>query len=156
MKKISIGFLLMLCISNLAMSQQYYKGWHHGDLDSNAVYGTSTERAYKELIKNTQPRKNHRGSDRFWDRYCSRGFKTSSLGEQKEIPNNGIDDDKNGYKDDVYGWNFIGGKDGRNVGKDSYEGARIYYQLKNCLVLTASMKKTWMKKKQFNTGSTKK
>lgn len=29
-----------------------------------------------------------------------------------EIPNNGIDDDKNGYTDDVFGWNFIGGKDG--------------------------------------------
>lgn len=29
-----------------------------------------------------------------------------------EIPNNGIDDDNNGYKDDVFGWNFIGGKDG--------------------------------------------
>ena len=30
-----------------------------------------------------------------------------------EIPGNGIDDDHNGYVDDVYGWNFIGGKDGR-------------------------------------------
>lgn len=29
-----------------------------------------------------------------------------------EIPNNGIDDDKNGYIDDVFGWNFIGGADG--------------------------------------------
>ena len=25
-----------------------------------------------------------------------------------EIPNNGIDDDKNGYVDDVNGWNFLG------------------------------------------------
>lgn len=30
----------------------------------------------------------------------------------KEIPNNGIDDDQNGYVDDVFGWNFIGGADG--------------------------------------------
>jgi subtilisin family serine protease len=131
MKKISIGFLLMLCISNLAMSQQYYKGWHHGDLDSNAVYGTSTERAYKELIKNTQPRKKiivaviDSGIDTVHE-----DLKPVLWVNKKEIPNNGIDDDKNGYKDDVYGWNFIGGKDGRNVGKDSYEGARIYYQLK--------------------------
>ncbi|MBM3444992.1 MAG: peptidase S8 [Bacteroidetes bacterium] len=131
MKKISIGFLLMLCISNLAMSQQYYKGWHHGDLDSNAVYGTSTERAYKELIKNTQPRKKiivaviDSGIDTVHE-----DLKPVLWVNKKEIPNNGIDDDKNGYKDDVHGWNFIGGKDGRNVGKDSYEGARIYYQLK--------------------------
>ncbi len=30
----------------------------------------------------------------------------------KEIPNNGIDDDQNGYIDDVFGWSFIGGADG--------------------------------------------
>jgi subtilisin family serine protease len=48
-----------------------------------------------------------------------------------EIPGNGIDDDKNGYIDDVYGWNFIGGKDGRNVHQDSYEAARVYWKLKD-------------------------
>ena len=48
----------------------------------------------------------------------------------KEIPGNGKDDDKNGYVDDVHGWNFIGGKDGRNVKEDSYEGARVYHTLK--------------------------
>lgn len=30
-----------------------------------------------------------------------------------EIPNNGIDDDNNGYVDDVFGWNFIGGVKGQ-------------------------------------------
>lgn len=48
----------------------------------------------------------------------------------KEIPNNRIDDDNNGYVDDIYGWNFLGGKDGRNVKEDSYEGARVYHTLK--------------------------
>ena len=32
-----------------------------------------------------------------------------------EIPNNGIDDDKNGYVDDVHGWNFLGNKNGENA-----------------------------------------
>lgn len=41
-----------------------------------------------------------------------------------EIPGNGIDDDKNGYVDDVHGWNFLGGKDGNE--QDSY-GARVYH-----------------------------
>ncbi len=49
----------------------------------------------------------------------------------KEIPGNGIDDDHNGYVDDVYGWNFLGGKDGRNVEEDSYEGARVYHEYKS-------------------------
>src|SRR6266567_2493554 len=48
-----------------------------------------------------------------------------------EIPGNGIDDDKNGYVDDVYGWNFIGGRDGKNVKEDSYEAARVYHQYKS-------------------------
>jgi cell wall-associated protease len=47
-----------------------------------------------------------------------------------EIPGNGIDDDKNGYIDDVNGWNFIGGPDGKNVGPDSYEATRVYGMLK--------------------------
>jgi len=49
----------------------------------------------------------------------------------KEIPGNGIDDDHNGYIDDVHGWNFIGGKDGRNVKEDSYEASRVYWKLKS-------------------------
>ncbi len=50
---------------------------------------------------------------------------------QDEIPDNGIDDDNNGYIDDVNGWNFIGGKDGKNVNKDSYEATRVYGGLKH-------------------------
>ncbi len=48
----------------------------------------------------------------------------------KEIPGNGIDDDGNGYVDDVYGWNFIGGKDGRNLKTESEETTRVYYVYK--------------------------
>ncbi len=48
----------------------------------------------------------------------------------KEIPNNGIDDDGNGYIDDYYGWNFLGGKDGRNVEKAASEKARVYHAYK--------------------------
>jgi subtilisin family serine protease len=49
----------------------------------------------------------------------------------REIPNNGKDDDKNGFVDDIHGWNFIGGKDGRNVKEDSDEGSRVYHKLKS-------------------------
>ena len=46
-----------------------------------------------------------------------------------EIPDNGIDDDKNGYVDDIHGWNFIGGANG-NVNEDTYEVTREYLRLK--------------------------
>lgn len=131
MKKILFNIFLLISFISTAISQQYYKGWQHGDLDSNRVYGTSTERAYKELIKLNPPKKKiivaviDSGIDTVHE-----DLRPVLWVNKKEIPSNGIDDDKNGYKDDVHGWNFIGGKDGRNVGKDSYEGARIYYQLK--------------------------
>ena len=38
----------------------------------------------------------------------------------KEIPNNGIDDDKNGYVDDVHGWNFLG-----EINQENLEYVRI-------------------------------
>jgi hypothetical protein len=49
----------------------------------------------------------------------------------KEIPNNHLDDDKNGYVDDVHGWNFLGGKDGRNIDKAAAEMTRIYHRYKS-------------------------
>ncbi|MCB0656409.1 MAG: S8 family peptidase [Saprospiraceae bacterium] len=49
---------------------------------------------------------------------------------QDEIPNNGIDDDHNGYIDDLHGWNFIGGKDGKQVQYDTYELTRQYVEQK--------------------------
>lgn len=43
----------------------------------------------------------------------------------KEIQNNGIDDDHNGYIDDMNGWCFIGTKSGGYVVWNKYECARI-------------------------------
>ncbi len=48
-----------------------------------------------------------------------------------EIPNNGLDDDHNGYIDDVHGWNFIGGPNGENVGPDNMEKVRVYAVLRD-------------------------
>jgi subtilisin family serine protease len=48
-----------------------------------------------------------------------------------EINGNGVDDDKNGYVDDVYGWNFCGSKEGENLVHNSYEIARVYHGWKN-------------------------
>lgn len=44
---------------------------------------------------------------------------------EDEIPGNGIDDDKNGYVDDVHGWNFLGGPSG-DVEFALLEFTRIY------------------------------
>jgi len=48
---------------------------------------------------------------------------------EKEIPDNGIDDDGNGYIDDVYGWNFLGNSSGENLDQARLEKTRILAQL---------------------------
>lgn len=99
--------------------------WYNLDLNLNGYFGISTEKAYQELLKNLKPKQkvivavidggvdiNHEDlKDVLWT-------------NKKEIPNNGIDDDKNGYVDDVHGWNFIGSKKG-NLQYDNLELVRL-------------------------------
>ena len=108
------------------------KDWHQQDPATSGYNGISLNKAY-DLIK-----KNKLKSNRVVVAVIDSGIDT--LHEDlkpvlwtnpKEIPGNGIDDDKNGYVDDVHGWNFLGGKDGRNVKEDSFEAARVYYKLKD-------------------------
>ena len=46
-----------------------------------------------------------------------------------EIAGNGIDDDMNGYIDDVHGWNFLGNSDGENANAMRLERTRIFAKL---------------------------
>ncbi|MEJ7768406.1 MAG: hypothetical protein WKF89_11390 [Chitinophagaceae bacterium] len=106
------------------------KGWHLLDKEKDGFYGISLEKAY-QFVKGKKSNTIivaviDSGVDTLHE-----DLKNILWTNAKEIPANGIDDDKNGYVDDVHGWNFIGGKDGRNVKEDSYEGARVYHKLKD-------------------------
>ncbi len=46
-----------------------------------------------------------------------------------EIPGNGIDDDNNGFIDDIHGWNFLGNAAGENIDDVRLEVTRIYHDL---------------------------
>ncbi|MEO8772175.1 MAG: S8 family peptidase [Ferruginibacter sp.] len=107
------------------------KNWHQLDPATSGFNGISLDKAYS-LIKTKKLKTTHvlvavidSGIDTLHE-----DLKPVLWVNSKEIPGNGIDDDHNGYIDDVHGWNFIGGKDGRNVKEDSYEGARVYNKLK--------------------------
>lgn len=107
------------------------KGWHLLDKTKDGFYGISIDKAY-EFVK-SKNLKSHTvivavidsGVDTLHE-----DLKSILWRNPKEIPGNGIDDDNNGYVDDVYGWNFLGGKDGLSVEKDSYEAARVYHKYK--------------------------
>lgn len=104
------------------------KDWHLADKDAKGFYGISLDKAY-ELIKGKTPKKKvivaviDSGIDTTHE-----DLKGMLWKNPKEIPGNSIDDDRNGYVDDIHGWNFIGGKDGKNVSKDSDEASRVYYK----------------------------
>ncbi len=66
----------------------------------------------------------------------------------KEIPDNGIDDDKNGYIDDVHGWSFLGGKNG-DINYEALEIARMYHQMNTKFVHADSSTLSENDKKEF-------
>jgi len=105
-------------------------GWHLKDKATDGYYGISLDKAY-ELVKGKKSKTVivaviDSGIDTTHE-----DLKPILWRNEKEIPGNGIDDDGNGYVDDVHGWNFLGGRDGRNVKKDSYEAARVYHKHKS-------------------------
>lgn len=105
------------------------KGWHLKDFAKDGYYGISLDKAY-EFVKDKKSQTVivaviDSGVDTTHE-----DLKSVLWTNKKEIPGNGVDDDNNGYVDDIYGWNFIGGKDGRNVKEDSYEVARVYHKYK--------------------------
>lgn len=108
------------------------KGWHLLDLETNHVYGISLNKAYDLLAaKNKKPQPVivavlDSGVDTTHE-----DLKKVLWRNPKEIPGNGIDDDKNGYVDDVFGWNFLGGKDGKSLKKAGDERARVFHKWKN-------------------------
>jgi cell wall-associated protease len=128
----SLGVACMVfCLSAFAQKGEVPKNWHQLDPATTGYNGISLQKAY-DLIKTKKLKSNRvivavidSGIDTLHE-----DLKPVLWTNPKEIPGNGIDDDKNGYIDDIHGWNFIGGKDGRNVKEDSYEAARVYHNLK--------------------------
>ena len=105
------------------------KGWHLKDRATDGYYGISLDKAY-QAVKDKK-------SKTVVVAIIDSGIDTTHEDlrpilwtNPKEIPGNGIDDDGNGYVDDIHGWNFLGGRDGRNVKEDSYEATRVYHKYK--------------------------
>jgi cell wall-associated protease len=124
-----LSCIALICILNPIFGQQAPKDWYHLD-KSDGYNGTSTKKAFSELLKDKKGRTVivaviDSGIDAEHE-----DLKANMWVNEDEIPNNGIDDDKNGYVDDIHGWNFIGGPDGQNVGAETYEVTRLYGKYK--------------------------
>ena len=126
-----ISFLILISCSifNKKNESRYNAkivNWQHKDLSEDNIHGTSFEKwtnlnkkkkENKEIVVaviDTQIDLNHENLQKqFWI-------------NQKEIPNNKIDDDGNGYIDDTNGWNFIGVSDNDIIKDLSYEYVRYF------------------------------
>ncbi len=96
------------------------EGWHMLDRVQDGFNGVSATQAY-EILKDKE-------SETVVVAVIDSGvdvdhedLQGSIWVNENEIPGNGLDDDKNGYVDDINGWNFIG-----QVKEDTYEVTRLF------------------------------
>ncbi len=108
------------------------KNWFHLDRASRRMPGLATATAYETVLKGRSPRDTVRVAiiDSGID-VTHEDLTATTWTNEDEVAGNENDDDNNGYVDDVHGWNFIGGPDGKNVNQDTYELTRLYVKLKD-------------------------
>ncbi|MDD5571530.1 MAG: S8 family peptidase [Bacteroidales bacterium] len=102
------------------------KSWHTLDPKKDKVAGISLDKAYREILKNKTPHKVivaviDGGAD-----IEHEDIKNRIWTNKKEIPGNNIDDDNNGFIDDIHGWNFIGNARGENIKQETMELTRLF------------------------------
>lgn len=132
-KLLFFSFLLLPLLKAYSQQKDLPKGWHLLDKSASGYYGISLDKAIEFVRQKNLKSKPvviaviDTGIDT-----THPAIKPALWKNPGEIAGNGIDDDKNGYTDDISGWNFLGSRDGnRNVEKDSDIELRIYYRFKD-------------------------
>lgn len=99
--------------------------WFNLSYTNTGTRGVGSDRTYEELVKGRKADTVivaviDGGVD-----YMHEDLKAVMWVNRKEVAGNGIDDDKNGYIDDIHGWNFLGNRNGENVEFDQLELTRL-------------------------------
>lgn len=118
-------FILLLSNSVFAQELKTKFNWYNLDLENDGIRGMSTEKAYKELLKGRESKTVIVGVIDSGIDIKHEDLKDVIWKNTKEIANNGIDDDKNGFIDDVFGWDFIGAANGTDINQEQLESVRI-------------------------------
>jgi subtilisin family serine protease len=124
------------------LTEQQLQRWSHLDLLKDSIPGMSVDKAYSELLKDKKSTKVIVGVIDSGVDIDHEDLKGKIWTNTKEIAGNGIDDDKNGYVDDVHGWNFLGESNNENLelvrllkkpddGSEAYKNAAADYEKKN-------------------------
>jgi len=106
------------------LTEDQLQTWSYMDVETDSIPGMSLDKAYQFLEGKKGTTVIVAIADSGTD-IEHEDLKDVVWTNPKEIAGNNIDDDKNGYADDVHGWNFLGSKDGTIVNADQLEITRI-------------------------------
>jgi cell wall-associated protease len=98
----------LVIVKKAPLSENDLKRWSHLDLVKDTIPGMSVDKAYAELLQGKIGKKVIVGIVDSGVDIEHPDLQGMIWTNPKEIPGNGIDDDKNGFIDDVHGWNFLG------------------------------------------------
>ena len=124
--------LLGLGFTFLTAQEQAPKNWFNLDPKQDGFPGLSTESLYNRL-RSIAGKKGETVVVAVIDSgvdYEHEDLKSVMWINPGEIAGDGIDNDNNGYIDDIHGWNFIGNSKGENVYHDNLEITRLYASYK--------------------------
>lgn len=142
------GFTQLKIVDRVRQSNEVPRNWSYKSLSKDSLPGISLYGAYELLQgKKSQPvivaviaggidMKHEDIKDVIWK-------------NPKEIPSNGIDEDKNGYVDDTWGWNFLSDKKGNTVWVLQREETQIYKLFKDKYENADPKKLTPAEKKEY-------
>ncbi len=119
--------LVPFIVAGSAHAQADMEKWYLQDPAKDSVYGIDISGAYKFISDKTSTPIVVAVIDSGVDT-THEDLRQSLWHNPNEIPGNNIDDDHNGYVDDIYGWNFLGNRNGENLERTSTEKTRVYYQ----------------------------
>ncbi len=127
MKRIFISIATFVLIISANAQKAQPENWYLQDPKADKVYGAGVEEAYKTL--------GDRKAKKVIVAVIDSGVEVDHEDlkdvvwiNEDEIPGNGIDDDNNGYIDDIHGWSFLGGET-EDINYEATELARIYQRL---------------------------
>ncbi|RZS99159.1 S8 family serine peptidase [Aquimarina brevivitae] len=107
------------------LPEEKLKSWYQKDYAEDTIPGISLDKAYREVIKT---RKGQEVIVAVLDTKLDihhEDLKDQIWINTDEIPDNGIDDDNNGYVDDINGWDFLSNTKGEFVKYQYVESTRI-------------------------------
>jgi cell wall-associated protease len=127
---ILLGTLLSLNTFAQTAPATLPKNWHTLDIKADGYYGISLNDAY-QFVKGKKSKTVVVATIDSGIDTAQKDLKSVLWTNPKEKPGNGIDDDKNGYVDDIHGWNFLGGPGGKADYTETVEEVREYNRLKS-------------------------